>query len=62
MDIGDLLNENPSLRPSLTDTLERAYLKDRLLAADNTGQDESLFPTTCPFTLEQALDEAYWPG
>jgi hypothetical protein len=39
----------------------KAYLSARLLAAKETGIDFTLFPETCPFTVEQALDDDFLP-
>jgi hypothetical protein len=61
LDLRELLDENPSLQPSLQEAMVSAYTKARLLAASDTGLDEMEFPEDCPFTLEQAMDSAYWP-
>ena len=61
LDLGELLDESPSLRPSLQETMASAYTKARLLAARDTGLDETELPEGCPFTLEQAMDPDYWP-
>jgi hypothetical protein len=61
LDLRELLDESPSLRPSLQEALVSAYTKARLLAAPDTGLDETELPEGCPFTIEQALDPDYWP-
>ena len=61
LDLRELLDENPSLQPSLQEAMVRAYMKARLLAASDTGLDETELPEDCPFTLEQAMDSEYWP-
>ncbi|MCU0937487.1 MAG: DUF29 domain-containing protein [Gammaproteobacteria bacterium] len=30
-------------------------------AASETGLPEETFPAECPFTVDQALDQGYWP-
>jgi hypothetical protein len=59
--LGELLRDSPSLRPRLIEDLEDSYISARLLAAGETGLPEAEFPTHCPFTLEQLLDEDFWP-
>jgi Domain of unknown function DUF29 len=43
------------------EALNRAYQKAKLLAAGDTDMDETSFPETCPYSLEQAMDDAFWP-
>lgn len=56
-----LLQDSPSLRAGLQGYLEEAHEDAILEAARDTGLDETAFPVTCPFTLEQALDSEFWP-
>jgi hypothetical protein len=39
----------------------QAYRLARKEAAAETGLALATFPETCPYALEQALDEAFWP-
>lgn len=57
----DLLNDSPSLRYELAEKLAEAYKKAILTAAKETRLSETRFPSGCPFSLEQALDESFWP-
>jgi hypothetical protein len=50
-----LLKESPSLKYEISDTLADAYEEAILLTASETGLDETAFPDTCPFNLEQCL-------
>ena len=59
--IEELLGDNPSLRPRLPAMLPAAWKGARHDAADETGLDLAAFPEACPFTVEQALDEGFWP-
>ncbi len=61
IDLQDLLQDNPSLRPQTGEALNRAYRKAKLLAAGDTNMDETNFPETCPYSFEQAMEEAFWP-
>ena len=56
-----LLQENPSLNANLENALENAYGDAILIAAGELDRDKNIFPSTCPFNLEQALDSNYWP-
>lgn len=56
------LLENPSLKPQIAETLPEAYRSARLGAAKETGMAASDFPPACPWTHEQAIDDAFWPG
>ena len=56
-----LLSDSPSLKPRLTEQLEDSYVSAKLLAAGETGLSDTAFPERCPFSVEQMLDEGYWP-
>jgi vacuolar-type H+-ATPase subunit C/Vma6 len=56
-----LLKQSPSLKHHIKETLDKAYEQAVLLAANETGLDESTFPTDCPFNLSLALDKAFFP-
>ena len=59
--VGDLLDDNPSLRPRLEAILAKAWRLARRRAGYETGLGQDAFPEACPFTIEQALDEGFWP-
>ena len=61
LELEELLEENPSLRPMLPAMAPGAYRKARLWAANETQLDLGTFPTICPFGLEEMLDEDFWP-
>jgi hypothetical protein len=56
-----LLARYPSLRPQLTAALARAYPRARRAAQQETGLSLATFPAHCPWTVEQVLDETFWP-
>ncbi|WP_013323946.1 DUF29 domain-containing protein [Gloeothece verrucosa] len=62
IDIKDLLEDNPSLKPFLTEAMEKAYGKSRELAVSETNLSYQTFPLECPYGFEQILDEAFYPG
>jgi hypothetical protein len=61
LDIADLINDNPSLRPFLATALAPAWRRAVLDAQRETGLEASTFPTVCPWSVEQALDGGFWP-
>lgn len=60
-DVEQVLDQNPSLRPRLTEFFDKAYKNGVLKAAEETGLGKRQFPATSPFTVEQALDAEFWP-
>ena len=60
-EIRDLLKENPSLSAQLPNELLTNYADARELATDETGLPENTFPDECPFSLEETLNQAFWP-
>ncbi|CAK0749448.1 conserved hypothetical protein [Gammaproteobacteria bacterium] len=60
-EVAEILEESPSLAYHATERLIRAYDKARFSTSRQTGIARERFPRECPFTLEQTLDEAYWP-
>jgi hypothetical protein len=59
--IGRRLKRSPSLRAFPGEVLADEYRTARLLAAGETGLTENIFPETCPFTIDQILDESFLP-
>ena len=56
-----VLQENPSLKSRLTEIIKDAY-GDAVIAAEReTNIRRSVFPETCPWTFEQAVDASFWP-
>lgn len=53
-----VLKQNPSLKPKLPDILTDAYESARLDAAVDTGLDETAFPVSCPWSLEEILNQS----
>jgi hypothetical protein len=56
------IEDNPGLKSQQRDLFLQAYQLARKEAAAETGFPLVTFPETCPYALEQALDEAFWPG
>ncbi|MDG6095731.1 DUF29 domain-containing protein [Acetobacter sp. AN02] len=53
--------DNPSLKAKLPEAIEDAYVDARSEAYAETGLAKASFPSTCPWTFEQMMDENFWP-
>lgn len=60
-EIPDVLEDNPSLKPTLADVMAKAYAKARKAASQETDTPVKMFPEQCPWTFEQALSEDFLP-
>lgn len=56
-----LLEDSPSLRREVAERLAYAYPRACLQASRETGLPPATFPTTCPYAVEQVLDDAFFP-
>ncbi len=61
IDINELFEDSPSLRHDIEKKIKRAYEKAMLKAEDETGIDKEHFPAICPFSLEEILNEKFFP-
>jgi Domain of unknown function DUF29 len=59
--IPEILTENPGLKSRRAELLAEAYRLARKDAMRESGLRLDRFPAECPYTLDQALDEAFWP-
>ena len=57
-----ILEENPGLKSRQLELFAKAYRVARKDAARETGLSLERFPLECPYSLDQALDEEFWPG
>lgn len=55
----DILDDSPSLGPLALEELAEAWQSVRTQSADQWYN--TAFPTACPWTLAQVLDEDFWP-
>ncbi len=53
-----LLKDNPSLNRIVSDTVHMVYSDSVEAASVETGLPKSIFPETCPYSIEQILGEA----
>lgn len=56
----DLLENNPSLKPQLQSLVEKAYGKAKRYASQETQLSLATFPEDCPLTIGQ-ITSNYWP-
>jgi len=61
LQIIDLLDEMPSLRNIPPGKLSPIYDRAVLQAVAETDLPEQNFPASCPFTIDQILDSAFFP-
>ncbi len=59
--IRKVIKENPGLKPRIHGAMEDAYPAARISAFKETGMNKEHFPTLCPWSYEQAMDDAFWP-
>jgi hypothetical protein len=56
-----LLKKVPSLKQKLQNAVTEAYLEAVMLAVKESKLSKSIFPTDCPYTIEQLLDDDFYP-
>lgn len=56
-----LLQENPSLKPKINESMTHGYVDAVILASKDTGFAEKHFPTQCPYTFEQMMNDEFYP-
>ncbi len=59
--LADHLVDNPSLKHKLPQAMKRAYNYAIRGAAKETGFAKETFPSACPWTYEQAMNEEFLP-
>ena len=62
LDIGELILDNPSLKPYLAEALDIAYKKGVMLAVKDSGLPSKTFPSTAAYSLDTILSEEFYPG
>ena len=61
-DTQELLQENPSLKPYLQEAIQKIYESGRDLASGETNLPLKTFPESCPYSLEEILNDRFYPG
>ena len=60
--INRVISRSPSLRRHPGAVIEKEYRIGRLQASGETGLPLGRFPSTCPYSVGQVLDENFLPG
>jgi hypothetical protein len=60
-EIAQILIDSPSLKNYPVQVLDQAYPLARKNAASETGLALTFFPETCPFSIEDVLNQEFWP-
>lgn len=55
------LSENPGLKPQLSEIFQSAYEYAVIYAARETKISHKIFPSTCPWSLEEATQADFYP-
>lgn len=56
-----IVTKSPSLKSYPAESLRGSYVIGRNQAVSETGLDETMFPETCPYTVEQVLNPEFFP-
>jgi hypothetical protein len=56
-----LLKKVPSLKQKLPHAITEAYSEAAMLAVKESKLSQAIFPTDCPYTIEQLLDDDFYP-
>ena len=59
--LNDLLEENPSLKPMIGESIEKSYKLSLSLVRKETPLDLKSLPTECPYTYDQIMDDQFYP-
>ncbi len=56
-----VLKKNPGLKNYQQEAFEYAYGDARLMASRETGMHKNTFPVDSPFTIDETLNDEFWP-
>ena len=59
LELDEVLDDNPGLRPRIPEALARAYRKARLQAAKETGLKEQRFLDKCPYSFDEITSRKF---
>jgi hypothetical protein len=59
IEIADVLDDNPGLKPRLPEAIARAYRRARIEAAKETGLEEDKFPAVCPYAFDELITRIF---
>ena len=61
LEIFDILEDNPGLKPKLQTLLIHSYRKAKIRASKETEIDIDDFPIACPWEFDQLMDDTFLP-
>lgn len=56
-----IIDKNPSLKAKINECLFEAYEDAIDETIKETGLDEKIFPSSCPYTFEQIMNDDFYP-
>jgi Domain of unknown function DUF29 len=56
-----IIEDSPSLKSYPVEILSKAYRSARKDAARETQLSQNTFPMDCPFSIDEALNDTFWP-
>lgn len=62
IEISDVLDENPSLKPEVDKEMPKAYRYAMAILKEETPLDIKSLPRECPYTSKQCMDDSFYPG
>lgn len=62
IEINDVLEENPSLKSQIEEVTPKAYKYALSILKEETPLDLKSFPSECPYTFVQMIDDGFLPS
>jgi Domain of unknown function DUF29 len=59
--ITELLEDNPSLKPKISEMIPKSHKRSMLLFEKETGIDRKKLPVECPYSWEELINEEFLP-
>ena len=59
VELEDVLDDNPGLKPRIGEAIARAYRKARIEAARETGLEKQQFPEACPYEWDDLVSHEF---
>jgi len=59
VEIDHVIEDNPGLKPRVSEAVTRAYRRARIDAANETGLEKSIFPDACPYSFHDIMTREF---
>jgi hypothetical protein len=59
IELEDVLDDNPGLKPRIVEAIARAYRRARIEAERETLLEKSVFPATCPYSYDDITSREF---